>query len=182
MKSYIPLFYIFVLTFTLSCKDKQQRPPLTQAQLKKIEEQSIEVNKAIVAHKQDSIKWYIAKNNLSMQKTGTGLWYSIIRSQYTDSITEGDIIEIEYTISLLHGTVCYTSDSLGTKILRVGQGGVESGLEEAFLLMHKGDSAHVIIPPHLAHGLIGDLNRIPQLAILDCKIYIKNHKKSNNSF
>jgi len=40
----------------------------------------------------------------------------------------------------------------------------------------------VIIPPHLAHGLIGDLNRIPQLAILDCKIYIKNHKKSNNSF
>lgn len=177
MTTRLLFIYMCIIALLFSCKDKQQRPPLTQAQLKEIEERSIEVNKAIVAHKQDSIKWFIKENNLSMQKTGTGLWYSIVRSEHTDSIREGDIIEIEYTVSLLNGTLCYSSDSLGTKVLRVGQGGVESGLEEAFLLMRKGDSARLLIPPHLAHGLIGDLNRIPQLAILDYTVYIKNHKK-----
>jgi len=48
----------------------------------------------------------------------------------------------------------------------VGHGGVESGLEEAVLLLHAGDKARIIIPSHLAYGLVGDDDKIPARATL----------------
>ena len=54
-----------------------------------------------------------------------------------------------------------------SKQFRIGQGGVESGLEEGvLLLLHEGDKATFIMPPHLAHGLPGDGNRIPARSII----------------
>jgi FKBP-type peptidyl-prolyl cis-trans isomerase len=32
--------------------------------------------------------------------------------------------------------------------------------------MHVGDKARLILPPHLAHGLLGDENRIPARSII----------------
>ena len=113
-----------------------------------------------------------------MQKTGTGLWYNITRKGTSDTIMSGDIVQIAYTVSLLNGKMCYTSDSLGLKTFKVGQGGVESGLEEAILKMCLGDSARLLIPPHLAHGLIGDQNKIPKLAVLNYTVVIKNHQQN----
>ena len=49
---------------------------------------------------------------------------------------------------------------------KVGFGGVESGLEEGVLLLRTGDKARFIMPPHLAHGLIGDGDCIPMRAII----------------
>jgi FKBP-type peptidyl-prolyl cis-trans isomerase FkpA len=48
----------------------------------------------------------------------------------------------------------------------VGRGGVESGLEEGILLLNEGGRAQFIMPPHLAHGLIGDDNQIPSRSII----------------
>ena len=48
----------------------------------------------------------------------------------------------------------------------MGKGGVESGLEMAVLLMKDGQKGKFILPPHLGHGLIGDNDKIPPLAIL----------------
>jgi FKBP-type peptidyl-prolyl cis-trans isomerase len=67
----------------------------------------------------------------------------------------------------LNGAKCYSSDSLGIKSFRIGSGHVESGLEEAALLLHEGDQARIILPPHLAYGMLGDNNKIPgQASIL----------------
>ena len=67
---------------------------------------------------------------------------------------------------MLDGTVCYESkpDSLGTFV--VGHGGVESGLEQGILMMKQGQKAKFIMPPYLAHGLIGDAKRIPARSII----------------
>jgi FKBP-type peptidyl-prolyl cis-trans isomerase len=43
---------------------------------------------------------------------------------------------------------------------------VESGLEEGILLLREGDKAKFILPPHLAHGLLGDDNKIPARSII----------------
>jgi FKBP-type peptidyl-prolyl cis-trans isomerase len=43
---------------------------------------------------------------------------------------------------------------------------VESGLEEVILFLKKGDRAKIIIPSHLAFGLVGDGNKIPAMATL----------------
>jgi len=74
----------------------------------------------------------------------------------------------------LNGKFCYSSDSTGLKKFKVGQGGVESGLEEMLLMMHKGDTAEMLMPPHLAHGLMGDQKKIPTLAILHYLVMVKD--------
>jgi FKBP-type peptidyl-prolyl cis-trans isomerase FkpA len=38
---------------------------------------------------------------------------------------------------------------------------VESGLHEGILYMNEGSKALLVIPSHLAHGLVGDMNKIP---------------------
>lgn len=176
-------FLLFILTCVCVCafvscsKNNNQSTRLTQEQVRKIQDLSIEAHRALVLKNNDSIKQFIDKNNLSMNRTGSGLWYSVFSNGSTDTIKSGDIIEIEYRVSLMGGPLLYSSDSTGTLTLKVGQGGVEAGLEESFLLMTPGDSARLFIPPHLGHGLIGDLNRIPWLAILDYHVYIISHKR-----
>jgi FKBP-type peptidyl-prolyl cis-trans isomerase len=57
-------------------------------------------------------------------------------------------------------------DNDDPKTFLIGQGGVESGLEEGILLLQEGDKARFIMPPHLAHGLIGDRDKIPARATI----------------
>lgn len=176
------ILIIIALVLCSSCNlfDKKDKKVITAEDIRKYEERNIEINKEIVQLKQDTIKQYIAEHNLTMEKTGSGLWYNIQRSKDTMSICKNDIVEIEYSISLLNGKQCYSSDSLGLKTFKVGQGGVESGLEEAIVMLHKGDTAELLIPPHLAHGLMGDQNQIPILAILHYNVVVKNVYKAKN--
>ena len=61
---------------------------------------------------------------------------------------------------------CYNSDKDGLKLIELGKAEVESGLEEGILLMKVGDKAKLVIPSHLAFGLLGDENKIPKRATL----------------
>ena len=65
------------------------------------------------------------------------------------------------------------------KVFLVGQGGVESGLEEGVLLLKQGSKATFLMPPHLAHGLVGDDDRIPARAILKYKVEVVDVKNKN---
>jgi peptidylprolyl isomerase len=42
----------------------------------------------------------------------------------------------------------------------------ESGLNEAVKLLSIGDKAKLILPSHLAYGLLGDFDKIPPQSIL----------------
>jgi len=46
----------------------------------------------------------------------------------------------------------------------VDKSSVETGLHEGVKLMHVGEKATMILPSHLAYGLIGDEKRIPPRA------------------
>ena len=176
-RNFFRLLVFCGLCVLISCNTKPKRV-VTAEDIRKYEERNIEVNREIVKLKQDTIRQFVEDNNLSMQKTGSGLWYSIQPSGDTMRIQKNDIVRLSYSLSLLNGKYCYSSDSLGVKEFKVGQGGVESGLEEALLLLHKGDTADLIIPPHLAHGLIGDQNKIPVLAILRYNIVVQDVKRN----
>ncbi|HPM11995.1 MAG TPA: FKBP-type peptidyl-prolyl cis-trans isomerase [Bacteroidales bacterium] len=175
MKHIILLYSILILIFSISACSSNKKKEMSPEEIARIQQKSIEVNRQVVKALQDTIALFAKKNNWNMQKTGTGLWYSIRRSGAADTIRKDDIVEYGYTVSLLNGTVCYSSDSSGVKRIKVGQGGVESGVEEALRLMCAGDSARLLIPPHLAHGLIGDQVCIPKLAILNYTLVV--HKR-----
>jgi FKBP-type peptidyl-prolyl cis-trans isomerase len=69
--------------------------------------------------------------------------------------------KVNYKITLLDGKLCYSSDSTGAKVFMIGKDNVESGLHEGIQLLHVGDKAIFILPSHLAHGLLGDEDKIP---------------------
>lgn len=126
----------------------------------------VEMNKALLRKDKLQIIGYINRNHLNLTETGTGLWYEIIEKGSGPLVKKGDMVKLAYTVSLIDGKVCYTSQKDGIKDFFVGQGGVESGLEEGILLMRLGDKAKFIMPPHLAHGLTGDGNKIPARSII----------------
>ena len=52
----------------------------------------------------------------------------------------------------------------------------QTGIEEAVLFLRKGDKAHIIIPSHLAFGLLGDQKMIPSRSALIYEVNIINLK------
>lgn len=138
------------------------------------EESLIKANKGLVAIDKERIEAYAKRHNWDMQTTQTGLWHQTYEHGTGDSARTGSVAHINYSVSLLNGTLCYTSDSTGTKEFLIGQGGVESGLEEAITMMRVGDKAHFIMPPHLAHGLLGDGDKIPARATIVYNVELLN--------
>jgi len=101
-----------------------------------------------------------------MEETGSGLRYLIYKKGDGEKAEKGKVVVLDYTLSLITGDVIYSSDKDGKKVFKIGQGDVESGLEEAIHFMHVGDKAKLILPAHLAYGLLGDNNKIPPRSIL----------------
>lgn len=168
-KKYYALIFSVLLMLTVSCKMQSNE----QQKKRKIStEDLISANRYLVEKDASIIKDYVERNKLQMQETNTGLWYQIDKVGEGDFAVKGNVVKIAYDVSLLDGTTCYSSDSLGFKSFRIGQGGVESGLEEGILLLQKGSKATFIMPPHRAHGLVGDDDKIPGRSILLYKVEV----------
>ena len=145
---------------------------VTREQAAKREDDLIRVNRYLVKNDADLIRAYTKRRNWTMETTQTGLWYMIYEKGNGSPVEKGKQVTLNYKISLLDGTLCYSSETDHPKTFRVSQGGVESGLEEGVLLLHIGDKARFIMPPHLAHGLTGDQNKIPSRATIVYEVEI----------
>ena len=154
------IYYIILIPVLLvACKPNVKR--YTAAEQSEFKNNLVKANKGLVIKDQDNITDYLAKKEWNMTETNTGLWYEIIKHGDGQKAITGKVIHLRYQVKLMDGTVCYSSDSLGVKSFKIGQGGVESGLEEGVLLLKEGDAARFILPPYLAFGLLGDENKIP---------------------
>ena len=139
------------------------QPPISLTELK---EPLVKVNQHLVRTEAEDIDAYIARHGLELKKTGSGLRYAISEKGEGLLAEKGKVARLHYTLSLLNGKTCYSSKELGLREFFVGKGGVESGLEEAVLLMGEGDRGRFILPSHLAHGLVGDGDCIPKRAVV----------------
>jgi FKBP-type peptidyl-prolyl cis-trans isomerase FkpA len=139
---------------------------LTELEIRETQEALVGANRLLVQKDKEKIVSFIRQNNLALKETASGLWYGITRQGSGAKVQKNAHVTIKYRVSLLDGTKCYDSDSLGVKQFIVGKGGVESGLEEGVLMLNEGSKALFIMPPHLAHGLPGDGNRIPARSII----------------
>jgi len=171
------LLIIMALLF-YSCTGSERRYVPEIDVDEKNKEAIIKINKYYVKQDAEIIAAYLERRNLAMTETNTGLWYQIYETGAGSKVETGDVVKFDYKIELLDGTMCYSSDSLGMKTFTVGSGGVEAGLEEGILLLHKGDKARFIMPPHLAYGLIGDQNKIPKRAIIVYYIELQEVRKN----
>jgi FKBP-type peptidyl-prolyl cis-trans isomerase len=107
-----------------------------------------------------------------MQESATGLQYWIYENGSGPLAKKDQHVWITYAISLLDGTVCYTTDTANAKHIHIGHDNIESGLHEAMQLMHAGDKAKFVFPSHLAFGFTGDSRKIPQNASVIYDIHL----------
>ncbi|MGN0032837.1 MAG: FKBP-type peptidyl-prolyl cis-trans isomerase [Candidatus Limimorpha sp.] len=163
---------VFLLPLT-SCVDSQTDTDVTVIDANSRRESVEKANRYMVRQENELINDYIARHNWDMVETGTGLRYRIVKHGDTALIKRKDIVSMEYEVRLLNGELVYSSNELGAKVIVVGRGGIESGLEEAMLHLHRGDVADIILPSHLAHGLLGDGDKIPPKAALVYSVRIK---------
>lgn len=162
---YVSYFLAFMLFFMLlQChhtgSEKRLQDPAAYT------DPLIKANQEAVRAEAEQIDDFIRRYRWKMQSTDTGIRYMITKAGSGARAETGRRVELEYILSLLTGDTVYSSSTEGPLMFQVGKGQVITGLEEAILLLSVGDHAKIIIPSHLAFGLIGDQNKIHHKASL----------------
>jgi FKBP-type peptidyl-prolyl cis-trans isomerase len=156
---------MLLLFSVFSCEEKPQHQPvpISKNEMKNSMETA---NRYLLNEEEEDIANYIKRHGLEMTSTGTGLRYQILKQGSEKRVEKGEKVTLEYELGSIAGDLFYSSEKDGVKSFVVGEGGVETGLDEAMTYLHWGDQAKLIIPFHLAYGLHGDDNRIPEYATL----------------
>jgi FKBP-type peptidyl-prolyl cis-trans isomerase len=154
---------LLVLIFE-SCGNKNEYN--TPAPVKKdaVTEPLIHANKKLSENEKRDIDLFVKRKGWPVKETGSGLRYSVYKEGKGPQVKSGDLVTVLFEITLLNGTVCYSSEESGEEQFMVDHDHVESGLHEAIKYLKVGDKAKIIIPSHLAFGLTGDSDQIPPLS------------------
>jgi len=170
----IRLFFIALLSLlTVSCNPGNQNAANRK---KPGKEEMADLNRYMVTKDRERIENYIARKNLDMTETQSGLWYVILNEGAGECFKNYDKVLIEYECFLLDGTKCYSSEEKGPKEVIIGKSGVEPGLDQGLRFMKPGGKATFIIPPFLGWGIPGDGEKIPSRAILVYNVNIIANK------
>lgn len=160
---HLPLAFMIVIFST--CNTSVKRESGTEKMPK--QDELIQHQRSVVRNEDEDIENYITRRNYSMITTQTGLrYYVYYRGSGNILIREDDVVEIDYEVSLLNGTVVYSSKDQGQLELKVGKSNLANGLQEGLRYLHQGDKALLIIPSHLAYGLTGDGDKIGKFQVL----------------
>ena len=155
---------ILICTLMMGCSENEEQVVVPDIDWTK--ENSSDMNTVFMQEEEDEIDLFVKRHqDWKMTQTETGLRHFIYsKSENHDTAKVGDLVTVDFEIILLDGSTCYSSQENGPESFIVEKADVESGLHEAMQLMCTGDKSKFILPSRLAHGLIGDEEKIPPLA------------------
>lgn len=165
--------FLTILFCLLSCRDSNQKLTVLQPG----ENEMADLNRYFIQKDKERILNYIERKNLTMKESPTGIWYQILDAGEGEFFRDGSKVKMEYECSLLDGTKCYSSETLGPKELILGRSEMESGMNEALRLLRPGARAIFIFPPYMAYGLVGDRKMIPSRAVVVYNVNILQPSK-----
>ena len=152
----------------LSCQNQSNPIVVKERKPQKLDKNiSIRLNSQWVKDEAFRIDQYCNRQGWKTNSTNSGLKYILIEDFNSgNSPKPGDQVIISYDIRLMdpQKTSCYHSDSNGLAKFTIDESTVESGLHEVVTYLNVGDSALVILPHYLAHGITGDSQKIPPLS------------------
>lgn len=186
IKSFLNNHFIYLFSSLLvllsACNSDIQKEEPKLFNKEKVKQQFIKANQQVVVKENDEMDYYQKSHKMPFVRTSSGVRYYVYKpSLKGDSIKNDDVITINYTVSLLDGTECYSSKKDGAKEFVVGMENIEDGLHKAVLYLKSGDKALVLIPSHLAHGLLGDSKKIPPQSPIIYDVEIISIKKSQHN-
>ena len=159
------------MLFVLSCVSKNKDNLLNnEIDLKNNRELSteelIEINKTWIRDEAFRIDDFCRRHSWPVKHTQTGVRYYIYKQGSGKYPKVDDVVEIEFKVRLLDAdtTLCYSSEESGIAKFKVEKDYIETGIHEAVTYLNIGSEAFVILPHYLAHGLIGNADKIPPLS------------------
>lgn len=170
--NYLIIIHIVIVIFLggiISCRNNSEKKIL---QPRPGKNEMADLNRYLVQKDRERIQNYIERKNLKMTESPRGLWYQVLNGGTGNKYTDGDKLIMDYECSLLDGTKCYSSKTLGPKELILGRSIMEPGLNEGLRMLKAGAEAIFILPPFLAYGLPGDGKMIPSRAIIVYYVHI----------
>lgn len=178
-----PFAYFIIILFagiSCECSSKQSRQD-HPAQRPMTGEERMEAQRAFLKRERESIEAYIKDRNLDVERAGNGMYYSIIKDSSAAQIVESeDVVEYAYEISMLNGSLLFTSRQLGNGRLKIDKEDAEIGLHESLKKLGLGDEGLFILPSHLAFGVAGDQDRVPPKTALVYELKVLNIQKSKS--
>ena len=175
MRDICKYLILLLLMSLFSCEEKPTKQPFpaSKSEMKNSMEKA---NRYLLIEEEEDIANYVKRHGLDMVRTGTGLRYQILEQGSDCLVEKGQEVTLEYELRSIAGDLIYSSDNDGVKRFFVGDGSVETGLDEAMTYLHYGDKAKLIIPFHLGYGLHGDDDKIPEYATLVYLIKITDNQ------
>ena len=161
-------FQILLIGILFSCGTQEEKKVIDWNQKK-----STDFNRELAIEQDLQIKMYLEQHSdWKMVSTGSGLRYYIYEKGEGAEAAIGMTAQVETEIFLLDGTQCYKTASDEMEEFVIDKSDIESGIQEGIKKMKVGDKAHMIIPSHLAHGLVGDMDKIPPLSVIVVDIHL----------
>lgn len=159
------LLFSTLIWFMAGCTETP-KPAASTSHFRMLDDTVVKYNRGVVMTESQEIDDFARRHRWTMQQTPTGLRFLEYRKGTGSKPEKGDVVVIRYLLQLLNGDTVYTSVNSGPREFAIGHSEAESGLEEGVMLMRTGSRAKLIVPSHLAFGLLGDLKRIPEQAVL----------------
>lgn len=135
-------------------------PPPAQRPVPRKDE-LIEDNKRWAAREEREIDLWVRRQGTAFNTSGTGVRWRLVRDLPGDTARPERLATVNYRMLLLNGDTCHATGPGAPESFRVEHDDVESGLHEAIQHLSPGDSAVIVIPSHRAHGLVGDMDKVP---------------------
>lgn len=152
---------LVLLAVVFACKPKEKKEIVWN------KEKSTTFGKEIANEENMQIEMYMDQHEkLHFEATGSGLRIAYLKKGEGEQAKTGLTAEVSFRIELLDGTLCYESELDKNDYVKIDKEDIESGVQEGLKLMHVGDKCKMIIPSHLAHGLLGDMDKIPPLSVI----------------
>jgi len=129
------------------------------------EEDLIQQHRDQLTSERKAIDAFVAERGWPVQTGGTGWRMWRVEAGTGSQLQTDDVVELTAQATDLRRKTFYTYRADAPLTLRVGRDNVgEIGLHEVLLQCRRGDSLVVILPAHLAHGVAGDLGKIPPMS------------------
>jgi len=167
--------FVICIVVCIACNETSQKT--VNEPFENLSDSAMVLNQQLVLSERQEIDDFIGRYQWPVITTETGLRYYIYQSGKGSNPTIGDSVQITYNVKLLTGDLIHQSEKGHPVTIILGKRNVVSGLEEGIMMMNPGSKAKMIIPSHLAFGLLGDLSRVPSRAVLVCEVELCSFKK-----
>lgn len=163
------------LLFLAGCSGNREEGVVNHHSYANLEDDKLlRANRYLIQKDMEVIKGYIGRHEMKVTFSDLGYYYGILENARKGKpIKKGDVVLYSYKVKLIDGTPLDSSGHELAQIVIDKSAGI-TGLHDGFKHFAAGDSLTLILPPHVAFGLLGDGDKIPGRATLVYNIRIKS--------